>query len=313
MEHPKNQAGLTPRRQAWLSFCLMCIIVTESIGWRKFVRAGLDSYSEALLSWHFRHPMTWGLLLSVSVNLVLKNFSVQEGILLIDDTGKKRSKVTQKIPDVHYFKNKEGTGQEVVLLVLVTPLVTIPVAFEFYPPDPAYTQWARQNKRLKKPGVPSCQRPSKPAKNSDYPTKQQLALRLLTKFARDCSFVKVKAVLADALYGNANFMRETNQILAETQVISQLRHNQKIQYRGRTWPLSNYFKSYPGVSQNIQVRGMDTAQVIVGRAHLYVIAAKGKCFVIAIRYPDEPEYRYLVVYDLANSRHCSSLYFKRVG
>lgn len=302
MEHHQTQAGLTSGRQAWLSFCLMCIIVTESICWRKFVRASLGSYSEALLSWHFRHPMTWGLLLSVSVNLVLENFGIQEGILLIDDTGKKRSKVTKQIPYVHYFKNKEGTGtirgQEVVLLVLVTPLVTIPVAFEFYQPDPTYTQWARQNKRLKKQGVPSCQRPSKPAKNPDYPTKQQLALRLLKKFANDCPFVKVKAVLADALYGNANFMQQANQIFAETQVISQLRHNQKIQYRERTWHLSDYFKAYPGVPQTIKVRGFDTAQVIVGSARLYVEAQKCKCFVIAIRYSDEPEYRYLVASDL---------------
>lgn len=302
MEHSQTHAGLTVGRKAWLSFCLMCIIVTESICWRKFVRVSLGSYSEALLSWHFRHPMTWGLLLSVSVNLVLKNFDIKEGVLLIDETGKKRSKVTKKIPYVHYFKNKEGTGtirgQEVILLVLVTPLVTIPVAFEFYQPDPAYTKWARQNKRLKKRGVPSCQRPGKPTVNSNYPTKQQLALCLLKQFASDCPFVSVKAVLADALYGNATFMQQATQIFAETQIISQLRHNQKIHYRGRTWHIDEYFKAYPGVSQTIKVRGFDKTEVIVGSARLYVEAQKCKCFVIAIRYPDEQKYRYLVASDL---------------
>jgi hypothetical protein len=98
--------------------------------------------------------MTWELLLSASVKLVLERFEIKEGILLIDDTGKKRSKVTKRIPYVHYFKDKEGTGtirgQEVVLLVLVTASVTMPVGYEFYQPDPAYTQWAKEDKRLKK-------------------------------------------------------------------------------------------------------------------------------------------------------------------
>jgi hypothetical protein len=41
--------------------------------------------------------------------------------LVLDDTGKKRSKVTQRIPYVHYFKDKQGTGtvrrQEILFLV----------------------------------------------------------------------------------------------------------------------------------------------------------------------------------------------------
>lgn len=299
----RHQAGtaLSAGRKAWLSFCLMCIIVTESVCWRKFVRAGLGSYSEALLSWYFRGPMTWGLLLSISVNLVLESFGTQEGILVIDDTGKKRSKVTKQIPYVHYFKNKEGTGsirgQEVVFLVLVTPLVTIPVNFKFYQPDPAYTKWNKQNKRLKKRGVPSSQRPAKPAQNADYPTKQELGL--LEQFYQDFPQVKIKAVLADCLYGCAEFMQHAAHQFEQTQVISQLRHNQKVYYRGRSWHIDEYFKAYPGVPQTVSIRGGKSQTVIVNSARLYVEAQKCKRFVIAIRYPDEQEYRYLVASNLS--------------
>jgi hypothetical protein len=304
MERHQTSAVLTAGRRAWLSFCLTCIIVTESLCWRKFVRASLGYYSEALLSWYFRQPLTWELLLLISVELVLETFQIQEGLLLIDDTGKKRSKVTHQIPYVHYFKDKEGTGhqrgQEIVLLVFVSPLITLPVAFEFYQPDPTYTAWARLSKRQTANGVPSCQRSSKPAFNPAYPTKSQLALRLLTRFTNDYPWVKVKAVLADALYGNADFMQTATQLFANLQVISQLRQNQKISYRGRTWHLDEYFKAYPGVSKFIQVRGLEKpTEVIVGSARLYVEAHQSKRFVVAIRFPNELNYRYLVASDLS--------------
>jgi hypothetical protein len=69
-------------------------------------------------------------------------------VLVVDDTGKKRAKVTKRIPDVHHFKDKDSTGtirdQEVVFLVWVTPVVTLRVAFMFYQPDPAYVAWLRE-------------------------------------------------------------------------------------------------------------------------------------------------------------------------
>jgi hypothetical protein len=177
--------------------------------------------------------------------------------------------------------------------------VTLPVAFEFYQPDPTYTAWARAQKRPSANGVPAGQRSTRPAFNPAYPTKSQLALRLLKQFANDCPFVKVKAVLADALYGNADFMQQATQLFANLQIISQLRQNQKIHYRGRTWHLDEYFKAYPGVSQFIKVRGLEHTEVIVGSARLYVEAHQSKRFVVAIRFPKELNYRYLVASDLS--------------
>ena len=180
LEKRQTGAGLTAGQKKWLSFCLMGILITESVCWQKFVRASLGRYSEALLSWYFRCPMTWGLLVSISVDLVLESFFVWGGVLVLDDTGKKRSKVTKRIPYVHWFKDKEGTGsirgQEVVFLVLVTPQVTIPVGFEFYQPDPAYTEWARREKRLKKQGVPKEERPPGPPKKSGVSDQATISL-----------------------------------------------------------------------------------------------------------------------------------------
>ena len=298
LDSHQPKAGLSRGQKAWLSFCLMGIIVTESVCWQKFVRAGLGRYSEALLSWYFRAPMEWGLLLSFSVRLLLESFGTWEGVLVLDDTGKRRSKVTKRIPYVHYFKDKQGTGtmrgQEVVFLVLVTAVVTIPVAFAFYQPDPAYSAWVKADKGLKRQGVPKSKRPAPPPDNPAYPNKQQLALGLLKQFAHDHPLVKVKAILADALYGSAQFMVQAGAPFAEPQVISQLRHNQKVHHRGRSWRLDEYFRAYPGVRQTVCIRGGETVAVWVSSARLYVEAHGCKRFVVAIRYPDQNEYRYLV-------------------
>ena len=304
MENTQVKAGMTYGRKNWLAFCLTCIIVTNSICWRKFSRVSLGSFTDALLSWYFRRPMTWELLLSSSVKLVLKKFAITEGLLLIDDTCKKRSKVTKRLPYIHYFKNKEGTGtirgQEIVLLVLVTASFTIPVGYEFYQPDPVYTQWAKQEKLLKKQKVPKKERPKKPEKKPAYPTKQEIALILLRQFANLCPFVKVKAVLADCLYGTADFMKEVNEIFAESQTISQLHHNQKVRFRGKIWHLDEYFKAYPGVSMKVSVRGFETKEAIVSSARLYVEAHERKRFIVAIHYANETDKdnRYLVATNL---------------
>lgn len=263
---------------------------------------GLGRYSEALLSHYFRCDMNWRLLISTSIRIVLEGFSTYEGILVIDDSGKKRSKVTKQIPFVHYYKDKEGTGsvrgQETVFLVLVTPLITIPVGYAFYQPDPAYTAWAKEDKRLKKRGTPKALRPKKPEPNPAYPSKQQIALTLLEEFCRDCPYVTLKLVLADALYGTADFMDKAGLITKQSQVISQLRSNQNVRDKRREWKLGKYFETYPGVSKDIPLRGGKTERMIIGSARLYVEAHGCMRFVIAIRYLEQEEYRYLVASDL---------------
>ena len=81
-------------------------------------------------------------------------------------------------------------------------------------------------------------------------------------------------------------------------VISQLRHNQNIRYRNRTFHVSAYFSKFQGVTQSIRIRGQEPVEAIVGSARLKVCAHGKKRFVIALKYPGEKEYRYLVATDL---------------
>ena len=90
-------------------------------------------------------------------------------------------------------------GQSLVMLLLVTPVLTIPVGFAFYQPDPRLKAWEKEERRLKKRGVPKQDRPAKPERDPGYPTKAELLLELLAHFKTDFPELQVKAILADAL------------------------------------------------------------------------------------------------------------------
>ncbi|WP_242637500.1 hypothetical protein [Desulfobacter hydrogenophilus] len=55
-----------------------------------------------------------------------------------------------------------------------------------------------------------------------------IAKALLKIFVEKHPEIKIEAIVADALYGNAEFMDEASKIAGNAQVISQIRYNQNI-------------------------------------------------------------------------------------
>ena len=303
IEESRPGWGLSGIQKAWLSFCILAVLVTNSVCWAKFERASLGRYSLAALSWMFCHSkIPWDLILQMSVRVILRQYGITQGCLVVDDTDKKRSKVTQKIAYVHKLKDKASggfiQGQCIVFLVLITPKITFPVGFAFYRPDPALSAWYKEDRKLKKQGVPPKQRPPKPSRNETYPTKGELALGLLRQFKSHHPTIKIKSVNADTLYGTEAFLDQASQTFGQTQAISQIRSNQNIRFRNRKHSVEDYFTSYPGTPQKITIRGGKEITAIVGSARLYVCAHHKKRFVIAIKYEGEETYRYLVATDL---------------
>ncbi len=90
-------------------------------------------------------------------------YGITHGSVAVDDSDKKRGKVTTRIFNAHKLKEKTSggyiNGQSIVLLLLVTPLVTLPVGFAFDMPDPALTAWKKADDTLKKQGVSPKNRP----------------------------------------------------------------------------------------------------------------------------------------------------------
>jgi hypothetical protein len=84
----------------------MSIIITNSVCWTRFEKAGIGRYGIAALSWMFRKSrIPWDLLLQISIRVILRRYGIIEGNIGIDDTDKKRSKSTKKIHLVHKIKD----------------------------------------------------------------------------------------------------------------------------------------------------------------------------------------------------------------
>ena len=294
---------LSKAQRWWLSFCLMGILLSNSVCWAAFERVGLGGYQQAALSWMFRcSKLLWPLLLHVSIMLVLRRYGITEGVLAGDDSDRQRAKVTQRIFGAHtvFDKKTRGyfNGQTVVLLFLITPKVSLPVGFRFYQPDPAVKEWKKNEEKLKKQGVKKAERPPKPEPKAAYPSKWQLLLALLEEFKFYHPGLVVKAILADALYSGGWFMNQAAKVFG-TQTISQLSKSQTVRFRHREMSVAQYFATYPGVEITLRIRGLKEVKVVLGSARLYVKAHKQKRFVVALKYEGEEDYRYLVASDLS--------------
>jgi len=297
-------AGLTRIQKEWIGFCLIAIIVTNSVCWKRFERASLGERSAKSLSWMFRQTNRfWRILLQASVHVILSQYAITEGVIVVDDSDKKRARQTTRIYKAHKVKDKKSggfiNGQNFVLVLLVTPKVTLPVGMEFYMPDPKLTTWNAEEKRLKQRGVPKKNRPAKPKKNPNYPTMPELALRLLGAFHTAFPQVEIHGVLADNLYGTEAFLAKASDIFGGVQVISKLRKNQTVRFQGKTMNVTTLFTRYPGVKQTIRVRGGDEVTVWVSSARVHVCTHGTKRFVIAVKYEGEDEYRYLVASEMS--------------
>src|SRR5207253_6853979 len=206
--HPSHAMSATQR--TWLAFCVTAVRVTNSICWARFERASLGTYALAALSWMFRHSkMPWDPLLVASVRVILRHHGITWGTLVIDDTDNPRSKSAKALAYLYKLRDNESGGylwgQSLVFLVLVTPKISIPVGFVFYQPAPELSAWYKQEKVLKKQGIPKKQRPPKPAPHPAYPPKEQLAPRFLAAVKAQYPHTQAHCIMADALDGTAPF------------------------------------------------------------------------------------------------------------
>ena len=294
--------ALSGTQRTWLAFCITAVLVTNSICWARFERASLGAYAMAALSWMFRHSkIPWDHLLVASVRVILRHHGLTSGSLVIDDTDNPRSKSAKALAYLYKLRDKESGGslwgQSLVFLVLVTPKISLPVGVVFSQPAPELSAWYKTDKNFKRQGVPPKQRPRKPAPNPQYPTKEQLALRLLASFKAHHPEVRIHAVMADALYGTATFVDGASTLFNGVQVLSQIRSNQNIRVGARDQHVADYFATHPGTPHTIRIRGGAERVAMVGSARLYVCSHKTKRFIVAIKYAEEESYRYLIASD----------------
>ena len=295
---------LTKSQKAWLAFCLTAMIFTNTINWKAWERWSGGKYSDSALSKMLRQSLIpWNLLLFASTRLIISRYGIKEGVLVIDDSDHQRSKNTTHIAHVHRIKDKkyEGyfKGQNLIFLLLVTDKITFPVGFSFYEPDPTLQQWKEKDRELKKQKVNKTQRPRQPAKNKKYLSKLEIALDLLRDFFQNQPSLKIKCILADAFYGSADFVKTASEMYGGVQVISQIRCNQIIRNkRGLLVEVGEHFAHQDRIHRRISIRGEKEEIIVLCAQKLWVAAHKEKRMVIAIRYENQKDFRYIIASDM---------------
>ncbi len=303
LQNEHNNQRLSKAQLFWFGICLMGIMLTNQVNWSRFSKVSLGHYSKSALSKMCLHgKVAWNRLLICSTRMILKKFKVFEGVLVIDDKDHTRSKNVSKIHGTHKLKDKKTggfcLGQNIVMLYLVTPYFCLPISFSFYVPDPDISAWIREKKLRKKQGRTKGFRRA-PERSAKHPKKYEIALDLLKEFAKEFPDFTVHNILADALYGNNKFMSHVKEVFPGSQIVSQIRSNQIIYFRGKKMAVSKYFESYQGWSQQLTIRGQQHRNVTAGGARLFVKAHGKKCFIIAIKYEGQETYRYLIANDLS--------------
>lgn len=299
-KNPQNQ--LTRLQCYWLGFVILGLLVTNSFCWSRYERFGLGRFTIKQMSWMFRRAqIMWEILLQASVKHIIAAYGIKYGVLVIDDTDKERSKNAKELGKLHKIKDKKTggyfIGQNLVFLLLVCEKVTLPVGFYFHEPDPKQIAWRKEEARLRKKGVEKPYRPVAPPKDPAYPSKKELALRLLENFSEVFSEVKIKSVDADTAYGTLDFMEEAARLTKQPQVISQIKKSQLIIVNNKEITVENFFKNYQGHTETIALRG-ETRTVTYRSGAFKVKSHQKKYFVIALKYENESDYRYLIARDM---------------
>ena len=94
--------GLSFAQRSWLKFCLMGVLMTNSVCWAGFERIGLGNYRLGALSWMFRKTkIPWGKLFQTSVGRVLEQHGIRDGVAVADDSDHRRAKRTKRIHAAH--------------------------------------------------------------------------------------------------------------------------------------------------------------------------------------------------------------------
>jgi len=89
--------ALSRTQKYWSGFCLMGILLTNSINRSAFARIGLGQYSTNALSRMFGHSkIAWEILFHMSLRIILKGYGIAKGVLAIDDPDEKRGESAKR-------------------------------------------------------------------------------------------------------------------------------------------------------------------------------------------------------------------------
>lgn len=295
----------------FVTFCVGAMALFSCLNFSAFAVASLGFYGDRALSWMLHYSkIDWSKLLKAGVVKVLVDHKISSVHLIIDDTDRPRCKTVRVLWAVFKTLDKVTGGwiqaQNIVFLCLVTDKITVPVLFSFYRPDPAYKAWKKKDKELRKKKVNKKSRPPEPKRNKRYPTRIEIATKLLMRFKTFMEVVKplllsdlkVKSISFDCAFLSPKIARSCKKIFPKIQVISQITSNQIIWDRsGKRKSVKEYFKNKAPVETEADLRGRK--EIIRHISARLTVQSHGVRFtIIAMKYEGEADYRYLAATEL---------------
>ena len=103
-------------------------------------------------------------------------------------------------------------------------------------------------------------------------------------------------MIADAFYGNKEFFDGVISTTGQDQVLSQIKKTQLINVGGKFIQAQNFFKNYRGKTEELTLR-FNYKKITYCSANFKVKTHNKKLRVVALKYDNEDEYRYLVAND----------------
>ena len=173
------------------------------------------------------------------------------------------------------------------------------MGFVFSQPAPELRAWETKEKTLKQQDVPPKQRPPTPAPNPPYPTKQQLALRLLEAFKGPHPARRMPCITAEALSGTAPLVASASALFGGVHVLSHIRSHQTMRVGTRAQHVADSLATHPGTPHRLRIRGGAERVAMVGSARFSVCSHHTKRCIVALKYPEEETPRALIASDLS--------------
>jgi hypothetical protein len=313
-DHLKSDGknGLSARQSYFIALIITSMVLLRELCWASMARAMMNHCQTRALSWMLhRSKIPWEHLWIAALTVLFKIFKVTRLYLIIDDTFRARSKNTKKIYGVFKTIDKRTGGyikaQNIIFIAVVTPVITIPIWFWYYRPDPVYASWEKNDKKLRKK-VSKKNRPKAPERDFEkYPSRNGIAVLLLKK-AQDiifnisiatCQPIKVSSILADAAYLSKEVTKGAKKAFPKSPLVSQLKKNQLCHNKtSKKKPISEYFANMAAKKDIIKIRGSEEKTIYYCGARLFIKSHGKVMHLIALKYEGEQEYRYLAATDL---------------
>ena len=273
--HPGRGWSALPR--AWLACGVTAILVTKAVGWARVARARLGTSALAALAWMCRHATRpWERLLGASVRRLLRHDGMPHGGLVSDETEKPRAPSAKNSASRHPRRETDSAGgllgQRRVVLLGVTPQITMPVGVACSRPAPALTAWDTHARLRQQQGLPRPPGPPNPPATPQAPTTQALALCVLPPGHAPPPDLTVPGLVAEARDGTAAGVEDASTIVAGVQVIRPRRRQQPGRAYTRESQVAASWATPPGTPQPRRSRGGAEGVAIVGSARWYVSA-----------------------------------------